>query len=133
MERKPGVTGIDIILIQVSDLKRSLAFWKDGLGIPFRGTGYEDDSVEAKVGEVTLILHPDFTPAMKKAKRGVGIAIHLKVEDADAYYSELVERGVAPQERPEDKPWGREFSVVDPDGYPIEILEPVKGEHRTRG
>lgn len=29
------------------------------------------------------------------------------------------------KEKPENHPWGREFSVVDPDGYEIEILGPL--------
>lgn len=127
MAKKTRVTGIDTILIQVSNVKRSLDFWRDGLGIPFKDTGYEDGSVEAEVGDVTFILHPDFDPArMKGAVRGAGIAIHLRVEDADAYHADLIRCGVKPKERPEDKPWGREFSAVDPDGYVIEILGPLK-------
>ncbi len=122
-----GVQRLEEILIQVSDLGRSLNFYRDGLGIPFKKTGYGDDSFEAKVGQVRILLHPDFDDSLKKkeAERGAGILIHLWVVNADEYCEKLRRRKVAIVEEPEDRPWGRHFSVVDPDGYRIHILGPI--------
>lgn len=123
-----GVQGLAEILIQVSDVGRSLNFYRDRLGIPFTRTVYGDDSFEAKVGQVRIVLHPDFDESVKKkdAERGAGILIHLWVVDADEYCEELRRRKVAIVEEPEDRPWGRHFAVIDPDGYRIHILGPVR-------
>lgn len=126
MERKSPVWRIGEILIQVSDVKRSLTFYRDGLGIPFEATRYGDDSFVAKVGEVRVLLHPDFDDSLRDAKRGLGVIVHLWVPDADAYCEEIRQRGIAIAEEPEDRPWGRHFSVVDPDGYRIDVLGPIR-------
>ncbi len=115
------------ILIQVSDVERALRFYRDGLGIPFVPTHYGDDSFQAKVGEVRVLLHPDFDDSLKDAKRGAGLILHLWVPDADSYCEEILRRGITIGEGPRDRPWGRHFAVVDPDGYWIHILGPVRG------
>ena len=121
------VQKIDEILIQVSNVKRSLEFYRDGLGIPFKETGYGDDSFEARVGGVRVVLHPDFDDSLRNLRRGAGILLHFWVSNVDAYCQELRKRGIVIAEEPEDRPWGRHFSVVDPDGYWIQILGPVEG------
>jgi predicted enzyme related to lactoylglutathione lyase len=128
--RKSAVQRVAEILIQVSDVERALTFYRDGLGIPFEATGHGDDSFEAKVGEVRLLLHPDFDDSLKDAKRGAGVLVHLWVADSDAYCGEIRARGIAIAEEPEVRPWGRHFSVVDPDGYRIHILGPVPRDTR---
>ncbi|TMI09492.1 hypothetical protein E6H34_01735 [Candidatus Bathyarchaeota archaeon] len=131
LARKIAVSRIDEILIQVSDLKRSLKFYRDGLGILFKPTLYGDGSFEAEVGQTTILLHPDFDDSIKKLKRGAGILIHFWVSDADVYCEAIHKRGIVLDEEPEDRPWGRHFAVVDPDGYRIEFLAPVRRKVKT--
>jgi len=121
-----AVQGIAEILIQVSDTERSLRFYGDGLGLLFAPTGYGDGSFEAKVGQVKLLLHPDFDDSLRSITRGAGVLIHLWVPDADAYCAQLRSRGVPVLDEPADRPWGRHFSVVDPDGYRIDVLGQLK-------
>ena len=45
------------------------------------------------MGEVRLLLHPDFDDSLRETKRGAGVLIHLGVPDADAY-CEVRRRGV---------------------------------------
>jgi predicted enzyme related to lactoylglutathione lyase len=120
-----SVQRIAEILIQVSDAERSLRFYRTGLGLRFDPTGYGDGSFEAKVGEVRLLLHPDFDDALRNIKRGAGVLIHLWVPDADAYCEQVRRRGIPVLDEPEDRPWGRHFSVIDPDGYRIDVLGPL--------
>lgn len=119
------ISRIDEILIQVSDVERSLKFYREGLGIPFLSTGFGDNSFEAKVGQVRVLLHPDFDDSLTKLKRGAGILIHFWVADSDRYCEAIRKRGIVIAEEPEDRPWGRHFAVADPDGYRIEFLAPV--------
>ncbi len=132
MIRRIVVRRVDEILIQVSDINRSLKFYREGLGIPLEPTCYGDDSFEAKVGQTRVLLHPDFDDSLKKMKRGAGIMIHFWVPDVDKYCREIRKRGVVILEEPEDRPWGRHLSVVDPDRYRVEILGPVRQGRRIR-
>ena len=58
----------------------------------------------------------------------------LQVADAVAARDELAARGVAIAEEPERKPWGLiEFSVVDPDGLELVVVEtPIDHPLRRR-
>ncbi len=131
MARKIAISRIDEILIQVSDVERSLKFYRDGLGIPFKPTSYGDGSFEAEVGQTRVLLHPDFDDSIKRLKRGAGILVHFWVPDADVYCDAIRKHGIVLQEEPEDRPWGRHFGVVDPDGYRIEFLAPVRRKMKT--
>ncbi len=126
MKKRDSPQRVDEILIQVSDVRRSVKFYRDGLGVPLKATRYGDDSFEAHVGSVRLLIHPDFDRSLRNSPRGAGMHVHFWVPDADAYYTRLRERRVKVIEAPEDRPWGRHLAVVDPDGYRIEILGPVK-------
>ncbi len=117
---------VEEILIQVSDVSRSVKFYRDDLGIALKPTGYGDNSFEGRVGEVRLLLHPDFDKSLKGERRGLGVHIHLWVRDVEAYYAQLRKRKVHVIGQPEDRPWGRHLAVLDPDGYRIEILGPKK-------
>ncbi|MBI3286517.1 MAG: VOC family protein [Chloroflexi bacterium] len=130
MPKGNSVQRVDEILIQVSDVQRSLKFYRDGLGIALKATAYGDDSFEANVGGVRFLIHPDFDGSLKNVHRGAGIHIHFWVPDADVYYALLRKRGIQVIEPPENRPWGRHLAVVDPDGYRIEILGPVKKAKR---
>ncbi len=127
--RNVKVSRIEEVLIQVSDIERSLKFYR-GLGIPFSSTSYGDDSFEAKVGHVRILLHPDFDDSLREQRRGAGILIHFWVPDADLYCQAIRNRGIILAEEPKNRPWGRHFAVVDPDGYRIEFLAPVSRKAR---
>jgi len=124
---------VDEILIQVSDVRRSVNFYRDGLGIALKATKYGDNSFEANVGGVRFLVHPDFDQSLKNTRRGAGIHVHFRVPDADTYYAKLRERGIEVIEPPRDQPWGRHLAVTDPDGYKIEILGSVRKTKRPAG
>lgn len=47
----------------------------------------------------------------------VGGAAYIVVDDLDALYREIIQRGVRVDEQPHETPWGtREMVVIDPDG-----------------
>lgn len=111
------------ITLQVSDLDRSLHFYRDGLGIEFNQPT-SAEAAGAQVGDVLLLLHKDFEPGLATKERGAGVELHFGVSDADVYSAELQGRGITPATKPEDRPWGRVFSLTDPDGYAIEFVAP---------
>ena len=117
------IKGFDTVTLQVASVERALLFYRDALGIEF--SRRSDRAADALVGGVRLLLHEDFDPSLKTERRGAGVGLHLSVLDVDACFEALRERGVVAEEEPENHPWGREFTVRDPDGYEIEFIGPV--------
>ncbi|MFP4601206.1 MAG: VOC family protein [Persicimonas sp.] len=126
------------VMLYVSDLERSVEFYRDRLGFGF--SGYWDDATdevvedwddveepgyaEVTVGEDSVGLHPDpdFEPGRTRIK------ISFTVDDVDAIYEAAVADGVVEATEPEDFPWGaRMFTITDPDGHEIDFVQPLEG------
>ena len=116
------------VILFVEDLERSLAFYKDILGmtVRHRAEGYAELAVEgpkfallerwrlpALVGESESGLPPPGTHEGEVA---------FLVQDVDEVYARLRSRGVAFVSAPEDRPWGQRTAYFrDPDGHLIEL------------
>lgn len=90
-----SLSQIGQIAVPVSDLERAVAFYRDTLGMRFLfqappGLAFFD------CGGIRLLLD---VPAAQQPKRYSSI-IYYRVEDIDAAYEELVQRGVAFTEAP---------------------------------
>lgn len=123
---------VDYIMVNVSDMNRSVAFYRDTLGIPlkFESPGWS----EFETGATTLALH--LAPAEadgKGAKRSGPVAgtcaIGFSVENLDKTYAELQARGarfvMPPTDQAEE---GIRLAVcIDPDGLAISFAELLKG------
>jgi catechol 2,3-dioxygenase-like lactoylglutathione lyase family enzyme len=117
-----AVLALHTVVLQVSDLAASLAFYQAVLGTPFRKQS--DRAAQATIGEAALLLHADYEPL--PPRRGAGVHINFSVPDAAAHHWELRANGFSPAPLA-SKPWGVQFSLTDPDGYVIEFL----GSSRT--
>ena len=135
----------------VSDMERSLAFYRDVLGLVeersdvmegemiSRLTGFEDARIRiAYLGigdmrhslELVEYLNPVAVPAARPPRNAAGTAhLGIIVGDLDSIYQDLSGRGVefvgAPTSRPDAPyPWARKACyLLDPDGYLIELIE----------
>ena len=114
-----SVQGFHTIVIQVSDLAASVAFYEKVLGLEF--APQSDHAAQAKVGSSALLLHLEYEPL--PSERGAGVHVNFAVEDAKAHQARLDELGLSPGEV-SSKPWGSQFAVSDPDGYTLEFLGP---------
>lgn len=105
------------IHMPVPDLARSLAFYKDQLGLD---VGYTSESM-AEFPTAGLIL--DEVAGFKRFD--VAVTVGIGVDDVDSVFADLEARGVPVAEPPTDQPWGvRNFYVTDPDGYVVEFEQP---------
>jgi lactoylglutathione lyase len=114
-------------MVTVSDMTRSIQFYRDTLEIPLR---FESPYwTEFETGDTVLALHGGGKPAAKSSETLAGTAsIGFYVEDLDQKYNELNTKGVpfsmAPTDREEE---GIRLAVcLDPDGLPISIAERKK-------
>jgi lactoylglutathione lyase len=120
---------VDYIMVNVSDMSRSVAFYHDvlGLSLKFESLGWS----EFQTGATTLALHHaparagDRPPSEPMAGT---CSIGFSVEDLTAAHRQLTARGarfvIPPTERPEE---GIRLAVcIDPDGLGISFAEPLK-------
>jgi catechol 2,3-dioxygenase-like lactoylglutathione lyase family enzyme len=106
------IEGLGSVLLEVTDLERSLAFYRDGLRFDLdRQEDGESPSAILHAGELRVVLLQ--RKGGRHAKAPVQLAI--EVSAVDAYYDALVARGLRPGPL-HDGDNGRGFVVRDPDG-----------------
>jgi len=120
---------LDYVMVIVSDMNRSVEFYRDKLGIPLK---FESpDWTEFQTGATTLALHGRGTA--KPATAGSdGIAgtcsFGFNVDNLDKIFAELSARGVRfvmPPKTQEGE--GIKLAVcVDPDGLAISFAESLR-------
>jgi len=109
MEKSSPVKRIPYIRIGVSDLKKSLSFYQDILGLE-KISEWPAGAI-FDIGGVELGLELKAKPE-----------ICLLVDDVDKAYQNLKDKGLKFVTEPKDQPWGgRTAAFVDPDGNAFEI------------
>lgn len=126
---------IKVITLAVADLERSLAFYRDGLGLPTKGiigTEFEDGAVVFidMNDDLILALYPRATLAKdaripvtppSPAELSIGHIVKSK-EDVDALIRQAREAGATITDPPRDRFWGGYSAYfLDPDGHLWEI------------
>ena len=113
-KKRLRITGSGGTALEVSDFGRSVAFYRDTLGLDVKI--YADDHF-AMIPSVNLALL-----GVEGKVASKGFHIELDVTDVDAWYEHIKAKGVKPLSRPRNQPWGeRVFYVADPDGHEIEF------------
>jgi lactoylglutathione lyase len=122
---------VDYVMVNVSDMGRSVAFYRDTLGLrlKFESPGWS----EFETGATTLALHGAAGPAAAAAKTGPvagTCSLGFSVPDLNSTHAELRRRGahfvMPPTEQANE---GIRLAVcVDPDGLAISFAEPLPRE-----
>jgi catechol 2,3-dioxygenase-like lactoylglutathione lyase family enzyme len=129
----PTLTGVSPVLL-VSDLDRSVAFWRDELGFECEVVGDPPDFGIARRDAAVILLALAAADAAKRIVPNWHIVdkiwnVYIRVDDADAIYAEVQERSAGIDYTIYDSPHGfREFGVQDPDGHDIAFgqrIEPL--------
>jgi lactoylglutathione lyase len=119
---------IDYAMVIVSDMKRSVEFYQDKLGIPLKFESPE--WTEFATGATTLALHGggvarDYQDTGDQSKTAGACSIGFNVDDVDKTYEELKAKGmtfVMPPTQREGE--GIKLAVgLDPDGLPISFAQ----------
>lgn len=122
MMRMKSVSGI---ICLVNDLEASKQFY-GSLGFLFRkevpgvsATAYLNWFwIELLVKD--KVVTESFKDDIAIEHKGAGQYTHISVDDVDAFYAEVLEKGLSPVSEPQDYPWGhREFAIKDPDEYQL--------------
>jgi predicted enzyme related to lactoylglutathione lyase len=122
------LTGSSSVLL-VSDIDRAVEFWRDRLGFECEVYGESHDFASASRDDASVLLALCLNPAAivpnwKLVDKMWNV--YIRVDDADAIYAELQERGAPIDYTIYDAPHGfREFGTQDPDGHDIAFGQPL--------
>ncbi len=110
----------------VNDIQTSLAFYRDVLGFTVKDRWEQDGAlhgVELVAGKVTFWLGQDDWKKGRDRVKGQGFRMYCgTAQDIDMLARQIKGHGGMLAEKPTDRPWGgRDFAVVDPDGFKITI------------
>lgn len=123
------LTGSSAVLL-VADLDRSVAYYRDLLGFTCDVYGDPPDFCVANRDEVRVLLALCPDPARIVPNWQIVDKIwnvYIRVDDVDAIYAEVQERGAGIDYTIYDAPTGfREFGVQDPDGHDIAFGQPLE-------
>ena len=143
---------IDVITLAVGDLDRSLAFYRDGLGLETTGvvaTEFVDEETNASgaivifrlKGGVVLALYPRSELAKdadipvgppKTGEFSIGQLVESSAE-VDVLLAQAERAGATLTGRPHDRPWGIYSGYFrDPDGHLWEIIWNPPSENTTQ-
>lgn len=59
---------------------------------------------------------------------GGGVVLYVTVDDVDAMYERAQDAGATIEHAPDDRPYGRVFTMNDPDGYVIAFIDPSQAD-----
>jgi lactoylglutathione lyase len=124
LKAEEGKSSVRVAIVFVSDMTRSVAFYRDAIGLPlrFESPGWTEFSTDG----ATLALHQADAP------RAEVVASHpsaghcrpgLNVPDLDAFHARMSERDVPCVQPPKDVFGARIAQYRDPDGLTISVGE----------
>jgi catechol 2,3-dioxygenase-like lactoylglutathione lyase family enzyme len=107
---------IELIIVPVSDVDRSRAFYGDTLGWPVDHDQTVDEHIRfVQVTPPGSACSIAFGRGLSEMEPGALRAIQVVVGSADEALADLTGRGVA-ADGVDDQPWGRFVTFADPDG-----------------
>ena len=114
---------INVVYLYVRDLERSLAFYRDVLGIPLEDQ--DGHWAEARLDGLRFALH-----AADEAQPGT-VWIDFEVDDIDAALGKTVELGGSVLRGAEDTPYGRLAAAADPTRAQFKLVAPNATPERS--
>jgi predicted enzyme related to lactoylglutathione lyase len=115
------------VVLEVSDLERSIALYRDAFGVDLHtGDNAVDDrwtgGVHAEISwREGAYLHFALYPA--KGRPTSGVQISLSVDDIEEAHAVALRAGAHALHEPRDEPWGRSSRYEDLDGNVIELTQ----------
>ncbi len=117
------ITGPDFVALQVRDLERAATFYQTHLGL-HRAPAGPPGAVVFTTAPVAFAVReplPGVDLDAEGAQPGLGVALWLAADNAQAVHDQLAAADVTIAVAPFDGPFGRTFTFIDPDGYAVTI------------
>jgi|SRR5690554_1118196 catechol 2,3-dioxygenase-like lactoylglutathione lyase family enzyme len=117
---------LDYVILLCQDLAHMRAFYHDVLGLPVEGNW--ENWMEMWAGTVLLTLRRRGRPYDGLGTQGAAVRLAIRVAPAevDAWYGQLLQKGVHILEPPADQVFGnRTLYFRDPEGKILEIYAEI--------
>ncbi len=116
------------VILLVSDMNKSVQFYKEVLNIPLKKKS--DEWTEFFNKETVLALHP--AKNKEKVKSGQHILVGFSASDFDQTVRNLQDKKVIFFKNPREEGFGKHAIIEDPDGHLISIVKlkenPLEGD-----
>jgi lactoylglutathione lyase len=109
---------IGAVILLVSDIKRSIRFYRDTLGMELKQES--KDWTELSTRGTVLALHP---ARKKKIKKNNGMLVGFSISDFDDVISSLKKKRVKFYKKAKQEPFGKHAIIQDPDGHLLSIVQ----------
>lgn len=117
----PLARRLNLVYLYVRDLDRSIAFYRDVLGVPVERHPHDPHWAEATLGGVRFALHATSSAVQTPST----VIVDFETDDADAAVERLEAAGVK-VDAVEREEWGTAIKILDPDGYHVDLFVPPK-------
>jgi lactoylglutathione lyase len=119
---------VDYVILYVRDLERSIGFYRDVVGLPFkfRDAGYAEFATEGT--KFALFDRAMLAGLLGRpgGAGGPGGEVCFVVEDVDGEAARLRAAGAEILSGPVDRAWGhRTLHLADPDGFVVELAQEI--------
>ena len=106
------------IILLVSDMDKSIKFYRDVLELPIKNTSSE--WVEFFSSGTVLALHPSKS---KSRTKNSGVLVGFMVSNLETVAKKLKDKKVEFFKEPKEESFGKHAILADPDGHLISIAE----------
>ena len=114
---------LGLIMVVVRDMERSVAYYRDVLGLKllFKQSNWS----QFDAGNILIGLHPEGDEV--KVSPSTGMSFGIYVDDVTLSAAEIKHRRGHIAIQPRTEPFGRWALAQDPDGYNIQLIEMSRG------
>jgi len=116
----PYLKGPDFITLHVRDLEASRRFYAEVIGFPI-SPEIRPNAVAFATKPISFAIRKSQVDLDAVPQLGHGVVLWFLADDAVALHKHLMERGVTIVEGLADSPFGKTFTLRDPDGYLITV------------
>ena len=118
------IQALNSIVIDVFDRERSLAFYRDVLGLAVVGEIDDGHVTVFGLGDrLALVIHAATPEEVGGARVHAGHTLFFEVDDPDGWARRLNDAGLKAT-GPTHEPWGTVVMTEDPDGRAIGLIRP---------